>query len=217
MKVSFLYYNTRETIQSMSWIEVTHLKEICETMRKGQQHPVASRSKNLLVGSLCELMKFGPLDEITIKDITDHAELTRRTFYAHFRSKEEILEYHLAELSKNLIEIITSEKNPTHSWIAKTYFHFWMSHLDLLKNLRENQLLPLLFETFESQIMTIRSIFGCEAAKNSSSYEYYSSAFFTGALWNILDKWIANDVKETPEELTLLIADIASKFSSLFN
>jgi AcrR family transcriptional regulator len=196
--------------------EVTHLKEMCVRMQKGQIHPAAIRSKNLIVKSLLNLMKEVPYSKITIKNITDRAVLTRRTFYAHFETKEDVINYHLSELNSQLLTVILEIESPNQRLIALIYFEFWMDHINLLTLIRKHQLLPLLFDNFEIQIKEMRSIFGCQLTGKNEQYGYYSSAFFAGILWNMLDKWIANGAKETPLELVQLLIEITQNFHQVF-
>jgi len=196
--------------------EVTHLKEMCVIMQIGQIHPAAIRSKNLIVESLLNLMKEVPYSKITIKNITDRAVLTRRTFYAHFDMKEDVINYHLSKLNSQLLAAILEKEAPSQRLIALTYFEFWMNHIKLLILLRKHQLLPLLFDNFEMQILEIRSIFGCQLTGEKEQYGYYSSALFAGMIWNMLDKWIVNGAKETPLELVQLLVETTSTLSASF-
>lgn len=56
------------------------------------------RTRQLLRGSLVQLIKERGYDNITIQDITDHANLGRTTFYLHYQSKEDLLLDHHAEM-----------------------------------------------------------------------------------------------------------------------
>ena len=181
---------------------------MCVIMQTGQIHPAAIRSKNLIVESLLNLMEEAPYSKITIKNITDRAVLTRRTFYAHFETKEDVINYHLSQLNSQLLTIILEIQPPKQRLIALAYFEFWMNHIKLLTLIRRQQLLPLLFDNFEIQIKEIRSIFGCQLTGKNEQYGDYSSAVFTGILWNMLDKWIANGAKETPLELVQILIKI---------
>ena len=58
------------------------------------------KTKALLQSSLLELMKTKPLKNITIKELTDHADINRSTFYLHYTSIYSILE----ELEQGLLD-----------------------------------------------------------------------------------------------------------------
>jgi len=185
-------------------------------MLKNQVHPAAIRSKNLISNSLLTLMKDNPYERISVTDITEHALLTRRTFYAHFKSKEDVLEYQLNTLNSELLTI-TESADKTHRAMAYAYFHFWMDHVDYLKLMKQHKLLTLVFENFENQIKEMRSLFECKLAENDPIYADYSSAYFTGVLSNILSRWIEKGAQESPETLVEIIYTITNSLSSHFS
>lgn len=197
----------------MNLQEVTQREEKCVRMQSGQVHPSAIRSKKLIAHNLLRLMEEKKYSKITIKDITDSATLTRRTFYAHFNDKDEVLNYHLSSLTGELAEKIKALNTTDQRQLALLYFEFWMGHSDLLGLMRQHQLLPILLDNFESQITEIRDLFGCNLQNNAHVYMYYSSSIFTGVLWNILDKWIASGTQESPEELVNILAKITKKLA----
>ena len=54
-------------------------------------------TKRLIANSFKELMLQMPFEKITIKTITDHANVIRPTFYNHFHDKYELVEWILKE------------------------------------------------------------------------------------------------------------------------
>lgn len=184
-------------------------------MLKNQVHPAAIRSRNLISDSLLSLMDRHSYDKITVKEITDEAQLTRRTFYAHFKTKEDVIYYKIDRLNAELTECIYKNDFKNHHEIALIYFSFWVNHVSLLKVLYDHKLMQLLFDNFDNNIRDIRSYFGC-ANMTDDIYSNYSSAFFTGVLSSILTKWIATGSKETAEDLVDILEKITYKFSNSF-
>lgn len=56
-------------------------------------NPIALKSQQWLAETLLELMETKPYTEISIKDICNHADLSRQTFYNFFESKEELFRF----------------------------------------------------------------------------------------------------------------------------
>jgi AcrR family transcriptional regulator len=54
-------------------------------------NPIAEQSKRWLVIALIELMQEKPYSSISVKEIADKAQLSRRTFYRNFNIKEDLL------------------------------------------------------------------------------------------------------------------------------
>ena len=58
---------------------------------------MANTTKRMLSLSLKKLLGKNTLDNITIQDITDDAEVSRKTFYYHFQDIYALLEWTLSE------------------------------------------------------------------------------------------------------------------------
>ncbi|MCH4886419.1 TetR/AcrR family transcriptional regulator [Acidaminobacter sp. JC074] len=186
-------------------------------MLKNQAHPAGIRSKELITENLMDLMKEMPYQKITIKSITEKAVLTRRTFYAHFQTKEDVLNYELDKLNQSLLKEIIDLNTSNQRLTALTYFQFWTGHTDLLQLMKDQNLLPILFENFDKSIRAFRSMFGCDLSESNQQYRDYSSAYFTGVLSNIITCWLENGMKESAEELVDILALITNKLSSNFD
>ena len=60
---------------------------------------MANTTKRMLSLSLKKLLEKNTLDNITIQDITDDAEVSRKTFYYHFQDIYALLECPLSDKS----------------------------------------------------------------------------------------------------------------------
>ena len=103
------------------------------TMINTSENPVSIRSKMYLVDALLELMDEKSYGNISIKELTDRAELSRRTFYTNFETKEDIIKYHIDTLVSGYIEILQTYERLTARYIAKEYFNYWFLHRNLLR------------------------------------------------------------------------------------
>ena len=70
------------------------------------------RTRTALYDALVMLITERPYDEITVEDILDRADVGRATFYAHFQSKDHLLERSLERLRKILTEAIAGGAGP---------------------------------------------------------------------------------------------------------
>lgn len=62
------------------------------------------RTRKLLHDALIALILEKGYDAVTIQNITDHADLTRATFYLHYKTKDELLICALEEVFDDLVE-----------------------------------------------------------------------------------------------------------------
>ncbi|MBL4931582.1 TetR/AcrR family transcriptional regulator [Clostridium paridis] len=172
------------------------------------ENPASIRSKMYLVEALLKLMDEKSYDTISIKELTDRAKLSRRTFYTNFETKEDILKYHFDTLVNEYIEILQTYECLTPNDIANEYFSYWFSHKNLLLLLKKNNL-PILIKVFEEFLRNMNSL---PIIKNrrftDSELQYYDAVFVAGGLWNMLNVWIENDFGKSPEEMTAIFTKI---------
>lgn len=65
---------------------------------------MSSATKRVLAISLKELLTQRPLDKITVQELVDSAEVSRKTFYYHFQDIYALLEWILVDEGKKLLE-----------------------------------------------------------------------------------------------------------------
>lgn len=68
-----------------------------------ENDPRAIKTRRLLLDSFVVLVRKKDFTSISVKDITDYAQVNRATFYAHFQDKYDILEYMVIDTFMNLI------------------------------------------------------------------------------------------------------------------
>jgi AcrR family transcriptional regulator len=71
-------------------------------------NPLVIQSRTWIMNSLISLMKTKNFKDITISEIAKHADLSRRTFYRIFDSKEDVLESYFDFLADQFIAKISS-------------------------------------------------------------------------------------------------------------
>ena len=68
-----------------------------------ENDPRVIKTRRLLLDSFVVLVRKKDFTSISVKDITDYAQVNRATFYAHFQDKYDILEYMVIDTFMNLI------------------------------------------------------------------------------------------------------------------
>lgn len=173
-----------------------------------KKNPVSVRSKGYLVKSLLELMSEKPYKKISIKEITERADLSRMTFYTNFDNKEDILTYYVNTLLQKYIANLELYGEPNEYDFAYEYFRFWLENKKFLRLLKDNNLM-ILIKLLEKSLdeLSIRFLFGYQ----EEWFGIYRIIFLAGGLWNLLDYWVEKGFKESPEEM----ANIFMKVSNL--
>jgi AcrR family transcriptional regulator len=175
------------------------------------ENPASIRSKIYLVEALLELMDKKSYENISIKELTDRAKLSRRTFYTNFETKEDILKYHFDTLVVEYIEILRTYENLTAKDIAKEYFSYWFTHRSLLLLLKKNDH-PILLKVFVEFLRNMSSLPNIKNHRfTDSELQYYDAVFVAGGLWNMLNVWVENGFEKNSEEMTDIFMKIFNK------
>ena len=90
------------------------------------------RTRSQLSAALLTLMQEKNFDEITIKDITDRADMNRATFYLHYGTKEELLLTSLESRFDKLVQSIEAGLTNTPDspiWSDDTYDRLVFEHV----------------------------------------------------------------------------------------
>lgn len=170
------------------------------------QNPSALRSKKAITETLLRLMSQYPYAEITVKHILLEAEVSRKTFYRNFSSKDDVLNACIDAILHSYIEAITAQEPFSFLKILDTIFYFCEKNKELLFLLRDNELLYLL-------LMKLNTLMQMEHRKISrhkpDSQPYpeeqplsdYIIAFNIGGIWNIIVRWVENDMADSVNDI----------------
>ena len=181
-------------------------------MEKGL-HPAAVWSKKMIRQALIELMDKKDYHKITVSDIAIEAQIVRKTFYRHYKSKEAVLEDYIGLLFNQYIEII-KEKECTNVYeSALIYFSFWQKHKVFLEILRKNDLLFYILKVYEQLIPKVQEAFTCNESMEEAN-KCYAQAYLVGGYWKMLCEWLERGGKETPEEMAEIYRAICKRISS---
>ncbi|MCB2296169.1 TetR/AcrR family transcriptional regulator, partial [Clostridium algoriphilum] len=164
------------------------------------------QTKKWLIEALFDLMKEKPYAIITVKEIADQAQLSRRTFYRNFKVKEDLLSKYTNYLFEDYIKSIKGKNDFSFNSILVNYFEFWDNHIKELKLLKQNHLFYFIMEQINSFIPNINEFTEVQWHNYDNDIEEeYISRYNIGGLWNILYKWIDNKERESPKEMVQVI------------
>ena len=164
------------------------------------------RSRNQMIQALMELMKEKAYDEITISDLCSQADLTRATFYRHFKSKDDVLIAYSKVLFKSLYDEIKNQDQLTLEKVLLIYFSFWKKHEAYCRLLFQSQL------TANSLHCSLRFV-----KKGMEKIDFPQEInrrqleiFLAGGLYSCIEVWMEEGMEETPEKLCRDILDCLS-------
>lgn len=172
---------------------------------------IAKQSKEWLTTAFFELLKRHPYGEFTVKDISEQAQLSRRTFYRSFKDKEDLLDDYGNRMIHAYLARLTnlSKANMDFEQVLTTFFSFWYEQRNEIRLLIKQNLFMVLLAKLSPQATKLYDVFQApwhiEGTKREISYVM---SFSFGGFCNILNMWLIEENPDSPKEVahTLLIA-----------
>ncbi|MDD4685744.1 MAG: TetR/AcrR family transcriptional regulator [Clostridia bacterium] len=168
-------------------------------------------TKKLLKETLLELLKEQPISKITVKELCKRADVNRATFYNHYYDIQNVLEHIEEEYCKFFKDGVIDAID------TNNVSHFMLNALNEMKNDKSLSQILLCKNTKPSFIKKIinmahdliishwSKLFKTEP-KNKFEYAY---SFMTTGSMGVINAWINNNLKESPQE----IADILQRIT----
>ena len=160
------------------------------------------KSKDKIVQSLIGLMKTHEFEEITVKDISELAEVNRSTYYRNFKSKEDIIKYKLESMMDEYLEEFERKHDRTKEAYIRTILETFLKHEEFLKIIHKQNQSYILQKVLVNYFNNI--------LREASKKEMYQVYYHIGGIYNFIICWIENDMKDQPESLAKIGAEITS-------
>ena len=174
------------------------------------------KTKKQLRECLTRLLKEKKVQDITVRELTDMADLNRGTFYLHYRDVFDLLEKTENELLDEFNQLMyrhkASEINDKLDEIFMEIFHLVQENAALVEILLGengdlnfvNRLKLLVREKCLQDWMELFR------SANSAFFEAYYSFIVSGCV-GLVQYWLQSGMKESPEELARLAEHIITQ------
>lgn len=185
------------------------------------------KTEKLIENTLIELLKEKSFNKISIKDLTERANINRGTFYIHYTDKYDLLEKiedKLLEGVKNIC--INNIKNTDiHTFLPTDTIMFHKLICNIYKYVGDNSEIyeVLLGQNCDmSFTMKIKNFIG-NFTSNQTAHNHinnniiilkYLDDIAISVQLSIIQKWIRTGKKESPDELASITTTIASAIAS---
>lgn len=172
------------------------------------------RTRRRLHDALIQLILEQGYDTVTIQEITDEADLSRATFYLHYKDKDELLASSLEEMFDELMESVKdimlrrkiemSDEDPA----SLPAFKHVAEYADLYKSLLGekgvssviNRILDYIARIGEQQY---RLLVTEEEEESIPVPIEIAARHMAGSMFSMVSWWLAEDMKYTPEEMAV--------------
>ena len=172
---------------------------------------MTEQTKVWITEALFQLLQYKELDDITVQEICDHAQISRKTFYRRFRSKDAVLtlfyQNKILEYKKKVHHVPL--KNFTD--LINFFFEFWNQYKQELLILQKRNLLFNLQDEYNRQAQSIylSGDFPWHLTNKKSNELKISLLMYwsIGGLWNIVSIWLQDYPEKSSTEIShILIA-----------
>jgi len=164
-----------------------------------------SRTRNALGDALIALLQETPFEQITVQQILDRAKISRSTFYAHYRDKDDLflsdVEEFMELMSTQLLR--RAEKSNRVAPVCELFAHvseMRSLHTALTAANKLTDLLELGEGHFARAINRRLTEFPLTRAMPAQQRVAMSHAF-AGALFSLMSWWLGQPKPASPEEM----------------
>lgn len=173
-------------------------------------------TRMVLQDSLIELMKEKPISKITIKELCEHADINRTTFYAHYTDQYDLLRKIEDETLAWAKEMLTTLQGKTDKQealqVLEEVFHYFVqnsSHLQVLMSEQgdihfQKQLFTLIYQESGINVST-------DPNGNMDTLESYFIFIVTGSV-GLIQHWLKHGLNKSAKEMAEIIYTMASQF-----
>ncbi|MDE0582493.1 TetR/AcrR family transcriptional regulator [Planococcus sp. A6] len=179
------------------------------------------RTKQAIRAALIALIEEKGFEAMSVKDITEHANINRGTFYSHYEDKfdlmdkcqQQLIEEMEIKIIRNipqLIEGMKQSQNGTAPFaVPVPLFEFLHDNKSLMKALlgpRGDAGFQVKMKEFLSQALFERNKDVLVNGGNALVPPHYLSSYIASAHIGVIQEWLNGDTNEPPEEIARIIS-----------
>lgn len=153
--------------------------------------------------ALLELMQKTPYEDITVTQLCQTANISRRVFYHLFNNKADAM---LALLDHTILNI--EAWHPEIRDDILRFFLYWKSQVPMLDALRDNQMTGLLLERMIESVMNESYDLRSWLKRNGWEQEIDIIIFHLSGTMGLVFRWYYSGFRESPEEMAALLRKI---------
>lgn len=150
----------------------------------------ASYVKEEIARAFFQLFEEKDFPEISIKEITIKAQVSRVSFYRNYSSKEDILRYNINQKMSEWRHTTDLIKSSNFQVVIADLFEHYKQHSDFYLLLYKRGFSYLILED-------IQEIWG--ARENQTNKDAYVYAYLTYGLFGWINEWFARGMQESAE------------------
>lgn len=189
-------------------------------MKKADEDMRVYKTQKLIREAFCELLREKSLNKISVRELTDRIHISRATFYTHYTDVFDLSEQLQKEILNNLEDALKNLQRPNE---GGTYAMM----LQLFAFIKENDDICTVMLSEHGQISFLENLKKVVIEhskivweenfhkKVSAKFEHYITFNFGGCV-ALLQNWIKEGMKESPEDMAHLVQLITRGNTAVF-
>lgn len=170
------------------------------------------QSARMIEDALFVLMEEKGYSRISVSEIVERADISRRTFYRLYKEKDDVLRNYFCKLCTEYISRAPALECYDIGRIAREYFCFWHQYRNFLLLMHKCGLDGMIYDAVSrASGKVMRNRIGEKESKNFSELEYFAD-YSTGGFLLLLQRWIMTGMQGTPEEYAEAVSGALMKF-----
>lgn len=168
-----------------------------------------SFTKNCLFDALLELLQTKELSEITVRELTNEAGVSRSSFYRNYNQISDIIVEFLDEKPMGWSKDITPEQYSAYE-VTAGYFDYLLANKNFFLTLYKRNLLYFLLDEINKVFRTIFLPF----VEDFGFHSKYEVSCFIGTVYQVTYDWIAGGMTEDRDEMVELSTKLITPFAN---
>ena len=153
--------------------------------------------KTQITGALIELLSEKAMEEISVSELTEKAQVGRVSFYRNYKTKEDILREESNRLIQEWGRLYEANPESSPETLFPSHFDFYRENKGFYTILYQAGMTAIIQETILNTI---------QITSEMSNLEAYMKSFWAYGIYGWMIEWIKRGMPESGDELSRLFA-----------
>ncbi|WP_414043192.1 TetR/AcrR family transcriptional regulator [Macrococcus sp. EM39E] len=158
-------------------------------------------TKQLLTKGLLKILNNKMISEVTVTELCNVSQVSRRTFYRYYNNTMELLDEMVSELLTQYKEKLEETKNDNQN-IESQFYNFWYKQKDFVKVLIINDQMQKIY------IPSLTILLAIKSSTSKDDLNDINVVYNHGGMWSVLMYSINNNIEIDNETFDRIINKI---------
>ena len=190
-------------------------------MAANKTDPRVIKTRNSLRKALVYLMRREKLEDISVQKITETANITRGTFYLHYKDKQDFIQSAIQEIIDDFFNQVMIDSNFSKERTVKVFslrkaFQYIENNANIFDVLLNNEKNNFFYEQLYNRLANEMTHFNEQVNKNQQLKVPLNLqiSFVDSAFLGLVSRWLEDGMIYTPRYMTQSVAKMLNQFSS---